>query len=146
MGSKVDVKKWVYASIVVFVLLCILEAILTRLVLAPGYPELYPATSDVQDATILRLYTYLGRAIFSVLFVYIFIRGYEGKSGIGEGVRFGLWIGVLIYIPTIFYNLVVTNLSVGLHLTRAAGSLIETVLFGIAANMIYAKKAIVQKQ
>jgi hypothetical protein len=145
MGSKVDVKKWIYASIVVFVLMAIMEFILTRLVLAPGYPDLYPATLDIQDVSMLRLYTYVGQAIFSVLFVYIFIRGYEGKSGIGEGARFGLWIGLLVYVPTIFYSLVVTKFCVGLLVTRGVGSIIETVLLGIAANMIYVRKATVQK-
>jgi hypothetical protein len=145
MGSKVDVKKWIYASIVVFALFCIVEAILTRLVLAPGYPDMYPASSDVQDVGMLRLYTYVGRAIFSVLFVYLFIRGYEGKQGIGEGARFGLWVGLLMYVPTIFYSLVVTKFGVGLLLTRAAGSLIETVLLGVAANWVYARKAAVPK-
>lgn len=141
MRSKLDVMKWVYASIAVFVLYTVLEFALNHWVLAPGYPDAYPASSDVQDVSMLRLYTYLGRAIFSLLFVYLFVRGYEGKPGIGEGARFGFWLGLLLHVPFIFYSLVVTKFGIGLLLGRGAGNLIETVLCGILANWVYARAA-----
>ena len=145
MRSKLDVLKWIYASIAVFVAYSILEFVLNHWVLAPGYPDAYPASADVQDVSMLRVYTYLGRAIFSLLFVYLFVRGYEGKPGIGEGARFGFWLGLLLHVPFIFYSLVVTKFGVGLLLARGAGNLFETVLCGILANMIYEKKVADQK-
>ena len=40
----------------------------------------------------------LSSLVFSLLFVFFFTKGYEEK-GIGEDVKYGLWIGLLVSIP-----------------------------------------------
>lgn len=41
------------------------------------------------------LMNWLGRVIYTIVFCYIFVQGHEGK-GIGEGLRYGLLISLLL--------------------------------------------------
>lgn len=40
----------------------------------------------------------LGRVVLAVMFVLVFTKGYEGRGG-GEGLRFGVWMTLLLYLP-----------------------------------------------
>ncbi len=136
MGSKLNVKRWLIASLTVFIALSILEFIMGRLILGPWVAQLFPAVPRAEDM-MMRLWMYLGRAIFSVMFVFVFTRGYEGKPGMGEGLRYGLWIGFLIYLPQFFTSLVTTTRPADFLAIRALGSLVEAVLCGVLIAMIY---------
>ncbi len=140
MGSKLDVKKWLLASLAVLVGISILEFIMQRALMIQTFPELFPQPAVARDVTLLRFYTYLGRALFSLAFVYIFIKGLEGKSGLLEGVRFGLWIGVLTAIPGFLGTLVTTDFSFGALFARMVSVFIELVLCGMLANWFFLKK------
>jgi len=137
MHSKLNLNRWLIASVVVFVVLSILEFIMGRVVLGPWVAQLFPTVPQAEDMMMMRLWMYLGRAIFSVMFVFVFTRGYEGKPGMGEGLRYGLWIGLLIYIPQFFTNLVTTTRPADFLAIRALGSLVEVVLCGVLIAMIY---------
>jgi hypothetical protein len=141
MGSKLDVRKWLIASLAVFVLYSILQYFVQALLLIPTFPELFPAAPASQEITLLRLYTYVGRAVFSLMFVYIYTRGLEGKTGITEGIRYGFWIGLLIQVPGFFGGMVVLNQPIGLLLGGAIGGIIQYILCGIVANLLYKKTA-----
>ncbi len=141
MGSKLDMRKWLYASVAVFVLYSILQYLVQRIFLMPTFPELYPSSPATQEINTLRLYTYLGRAVFSIMFVYIYSRGMEGKAGIGEGIRFGFWIALLIQVPALFGGLVVLNQPAGAIVGSAVAGIVQYILCGIVANMIYKKPA-----
>ena len=81
MGSKLDVKKWLYATALVFIFMTIFEFLLRRLIFIPWHPELGPPAEQPENIWMLRLWIYLGRVFFSLFFVYIYTRGYEGKRG-----------------------------------------------------------------
>ena len=73
--------------------------------------------------------------LFSFVFGFIFLKGYENK-GIMEGVRYGVLIGFLM-IP---YNLIfyaVQPLPVQLVVLWSVGSLIEMILAGVVLAAIY---------
>lgn len=137
MHSRLDPKLWLYASAGVFVVLSILIFLGGRLVIDPLYPELASPGAPPSDAMLLRLWNYLGRAIFSLMFVYIYTRGYEGKPALGEGLRYGLWIGILIMVPGIFTGLVSTTFSLGFLFMRCLVGLVQMMLCGILVAYIY---------
>ena len=141
MGSKLDFRKWLVASFAVFVVYSILQYLVQHLLVMPTFPELFPGAPANQDANILRLYTYVGRAAFSLMFVFIYTRGLEGRAGITEGIRYGFWIGLLIQVPGFFGSMVVLNQPTGLLLGGAMGGIIQYILCGILTNYLYKKPA-----
>jgi hypothetical protein len=141
MGSKLDLRKWLIASAAVFVLFSILQYIVQRIFLMPTFPEIFPAAPATQDPGIVTLYTYLGRAFFAVLFVYIFTRGFEGKAGMGEGIRYGFWIALLIQVPAFFGGLVVLNQPAGGLVGSLVAGIVQYILCGMLANLLYKKPA-----
>jgi hypothetical protein len=137
MSSKLNVKQWIIAAIAAFIFVSIWQFLMGRFF----FPALFPATStpapQPENAMLARLLFYLGRAIFALLFVFIYTRGYEGKPGVGEGLRYGVWMGLLIYVPGMFINFVVSTTPTDLIITRVVTGLIETILSGIITGAIY---------
>jgi|WetSurSiteA1Bulk_404760.scaffolds.fasta_scaffold92745_1 hypothetical protein len=137
MGARLDVKKWIYASIAVFVVYVIIEYLSNQFVFMPSYPNMYPSAPDGGSVWIPRIWMYLGRAIFSFMFVFVYTRGYEGKAGIGEGLRYGLWIALLVPVPLFFRSLVASGLAPALLVTGMAMSVVEILILGVLTGMIY---------
>ena len=69
-------------------------------------------------------------------FLYIFVRGYEGK-GIMEGVRFGLIIWAFVSIPMTYGQYMLYPLPYSLVWKWLAADLVSFVVFGILAAAIY---------
>ena len=137
MRARLDVKRWIYASIAVFVVYSILEYISNQIVFMPAYPSMFPGTPADQSEMMQRLWMYLGRAIFSVMFAFIYTKGYEGKTGMAEGLRYGIWIAILVPVPVFFRNLVVASATGGLPVTGMLVSVLEIIIIGVLVGMIY---------
>jgi len=139
MGSKLDLRKWLLASAAVFVLFSILQYLVQQIFLMPTFPEMFPAAPATKEPGLVQLYVYLGRAIFSLMFVYVFTRGFEGKAGVNEGIRYGFWIALMIQAPAVFAGLVVLNQPPGGLVGSGVAGMVQYILCGILANMIYKK-------
>ena len=137
MGSKLNVKRWLIATVVVFVVMAALEYIIHGVLLAPWYaetPQYWRTQSDMMGRI---RWMYLGYAFFAALFTYVFTRGYEGKPGIGEGVRYGFWIGLLLCLPTMFINHTVFPYPNKIVIAWLAAGVVQAVILGIVLAMIY---------
>ena len=139
MGIKVDLAKWLIASAAVFILFSIMQYIVQGVFLMPTPPEVFPAAPSTQSPSTVLLYTYLGRALFALMFVYIFAHGFEGKAGILEGVRFGFWVALMIQGPAVLAGLVVLNQPPGGLVGSGVAGMVQYILCGILANLIYKK-------
>ncbi|MCS7313107.1 MAG: hypothetical protein NZ742_09390 [Acidobacteria bacterium] len=51
-----------------------------------------------EERNLLYLLHLLAQLVFALMFVYIFTKGYEGR-GWAEGIRYGVWVGLLIAFP-----------------------------------------------
>lgn len=81
---------------------------------------------------------WLGQITMTILFCYIFLQGYEGK-GVGEGVRFGLLMGLFSTGSSIeLYGLVDAPLSAA-YVVMAV-DLLAWVVAGAALALIYKPK------
>ena len=81
--------------------------------------------------------------IMSFFFTLIFSKGYEGK-GIAEGVRYGLYVGLLMSTP-MAYNLYATYpLPYSLALQWFIYGVIQYNILGVIVAMVYGKKAAAQ--
>ncbi|MEK6572379.1 MAG: hypothetical protein AABZ61_13470, partial [Bacteroidota bacterium] len=77
------------------------------------------------------------RLLFSAIFVYLFSLGYEGKPGIGQGLRYGLWVGLLMSLPGVFSSMVVTTSPVDFLVVGGAVRVIEILIAGVVVGLIY---------
>lgn len=137
MNSKLNVKQWLIASIAVFVVLSILEFLVGRFLLGPWVAQLMPAAPQPENMMMARLWIYLGRLISSAMFAFVFTRGYEGKPGIGEGLRYGLWIALMVQLPVFFTSLVTTSFGVDFLITRLVASVVQMLVCGVVVGLIY---------
>jgi len=77
----------------------------------------------------------LGQLVISVMFCFIFLKGYENK-GVMEGVRYGGLISLLFIGPNlIFYA--VQPLPLNLIVYWSIGGLIEVMIAGAILALIY---------
>lgn len=128
------IKKFVIAVIVVFVAFQILDFIIHGIILAPAYESLKSVWR--QDVMSKMWIMYITSFILSLLFVYIFTKGYEGR-GIGEGIRYGSIVGLLMNGVSIFNQYAVYPVPFTLALQWFIYGMIEFIICGIIAAVIY---------
>jgi hypothetical protein len=136
MNTKLNVKQWAIASFAVFVVLSILGFLLGKIE-ASMFQDLPITPEPAQDITMLRVWNYIGRAVYSLLFVFVYTKGLEGKSAITEGMRYGLWIGLLLNLSGFFGGLVTTSWPVGYLAFDKFLGFITTIIAGITAGILY---------
>jgi uncharacterized membrane protein YraQ (UPF0718 family) len=135
MNSKFNVKQWLIATGATFVVFSILAFFVQRAVWVHWIPD--QSLPQPENIGTLRVWMYLSRALFCAIFVYVFSLGYQGKPGIGEGLRFGLWIGLLTNLPGVFSSMVVTTSSLDFLIARAAVGFVQALLGGLIVGLIY---------
>jgi hypothetical protein len=98
------------------------------------YPGVYRA-NDV-GLTYLPL-MFAGIFIGMVAAATIYAKGYEGGSGVAEGARFGVLLGV--FIATVFAGVNYATLNIGrrISLELAVAGFVEWTLAGIAIGLVY---------
>ena len=82
---------------------------------------------------------YVTGIVFSLLFVYIFTKGYEGK-GILEGVKYGLLIGLVVHFVGSFNQFVVYPVPYVLMWKWVIYGTIEVMAAGAVTALIYKSK------
>lgn len=131
-------KRFILASIVVFVVYEILTWIIHTPILGRTYMELQHLwRPDMMDKMWIM---YVTAFIFSFLFVYIFTKGYEGK-GVAEGFRYGLYIGLLMNIVGMFNQYAVYPVPLSLTIQWFIYGMIQFIIIGIVTALIYRPKA-----
>ena len=133
-----NVKRYITASLAVFVAALVLDFVIHGVILRGAYE----ATKSVwrPDMESKMWIFWLVNFIAAFPFTYIFVRGYEGK-GIPEGVRFGAIIGVYVSVPMAYGMYVMLAVPYSLALQWFLYGMIETILLGIVAALVYRPKA-----
>lgn len=131
MGRKVLI-----GFIVAFVVLEILSYIVNGLILMSQYEALKDVWRQDMDS---KMYIFhLTNLVFAFMFAFIFSKGYEGK-GIGEGVRYGFYIGVMVWIPAAYNTYASFALPYGLIWKWWVLGIIQTVIAGIAVAAVFGR-------
>jgi len=131
-----DTKKFIIASLAVFVVSSVLSFICHGVLLQGAYQataEVWRPEADMNSKMPLMWATGL---LVSFLFVFIYTKGYQGK-GIMEGVRYGLWIGLLMSIPMAFNSFVTLPVPLSLAVQWFVYGVIQYILLGIVTAVIY---------
>ncbi|MFC1771497.1 hypothetical protein ACFLZV_06395 [Candidatus Margulisiibacteriota bacterium] len=130
------IKSWLINSLAVFLVFEVLNFLIHSVILSSQYAAL---TNIWRSNMVSRMWVMsLADAIFALVFVYIFSKGYEDK-GIWEGVRFGLLVGTLIIVFSILGQYVVYPVPFVLALQWIIFGMLQVVICGIVISYLYKK-------
>jgi len=80
---------------------------------------------------------FCGILIAMVAAAMIYAKGYEGGSGVSEGARFGVLLGIFVATAFSGVNYAVLNIGRRLAVATAAAGFVEWVLVGIVIGLVY---------
>ena len=98
------------------------------------YPGVYRA-NEAGQAYLPLMFGGLFVAIVVVTMMYA--KGYEGGSGAAEGLRFGLMLGVFVFLAFGGVNYAVLNIGRRLALYAAVAGLVEWTIIGLVIGLVY---------
>jgi hypothetical protein len=132
-----DVKKYLIAVIVVFVVYSAAAYLTHNVLLAPDYAAM-SATLRSESAFLQRMpVLYLANLIFALGFCVIYTRGYEpGKNWLGQGFRYGLFVGTLL-APVALAAYVAFPLPGSVAVKWIGLGYVQVVIAGLTAASIY---------
>ena len=127
-------KVWM-GFIAVFVAMQILDYIVHGVILKPTYDALKSLWRPDEK---LWLYPIIG-FIVSFFFALIFSKGYENK-GVGEGVRFGFYFGMVMSIPMAYGSYAMWPIPYSLALQWFLYTLVEYIILGVVIAKVFGSK------
>ncbi len=130
-------KLWV-GFIAVYVGMVVTNLLIHVVLLAPAYhsEEMMRIMRPESDA---KTWIYfVTAAIVSFFFTLIFSKGYEGK-GMGEGLRYGLYVGFLMAIPMAYDSYASYPIPYSLALEWFIYGMIQYLILGAIAAMVFGK-------
>ena len=107
------------------------------MLLAPEFIK-YPAVYRSEEAGPAYLPLMFGGLFIAILVAaLIYTKGYEGGSGVAEGTRFGLLLGVFAVTAFAGVNYAVLNIGRKLALMVAAAGFVEWLIIGVIIGLVY---------
>ncbi len=131
-----NVNRYIVGSLVVFVYLMIIEWFFHSVIMRGMYQEGLSLFRSRADAGSFAIWMILGFLVLAFGFCYIFTKGYENK-GIGEGIRYGLYVAFAFSISSVLGNYSVFPYPVAWAVAWIIGYLIIMVLAGLIFSLIY---------
>ena len=127
-------KRFLVASLVVFVAIQAMEALINGVFMKSAYESL---SSLWRPDMMSKMWVmYIIAVLVALLFTYIFIKGREGK-GVAEGVRFGILIWLFVSVPMNHAMWVLLPIPYPMILRWTLYSLLEMLIAGVIVAMIY---------
>jgi hypothetical protein len=131
-------KRFLGAVAAVAVVIAVIDMVLHNVILMDAYKQtmhLWRSEAEMKGLFWLIL---AGYPVFALFFVWIFAKGYEkGKSGIGQGLRFGILAGLLVNAAYCMMCYAVMPLPVGIPVVWFLGGMAECIAGGLVAGLIY---------
>jgi hypothetical protein len=129
-----NVKRYLAATLAVFVVSVALGYLVNGVLLQSTYASIHGVwRPDILSKMWINA---VNDFILSFVFVYLFVKGYEGR-GIMEGVRFGLLMGLIFAVPAAYGAYVIIPIPYYLALEWFLYGMAQTVIIGIVAAAIY---------
>lgn len=131
-------KLWV-GFIVVFVVMVVTNFIIHEVILGSTYRSTLMANMVRPEAEQKMWIHFVTALIASYFFTLIFSKGYEGK-GIGEGMRYGFYVGMLMSIPMAYDTYAAMPIPYSLALQWFIYGVIQYIILGVVVAMVFGMK------
>ena len=130
--------RWLLAGVGAFVVIFVLDLIIHGKLLMGLYEQTASVWRPQAEANQMMWLMTLGPLLFCLVFAWFYTKGYENhKGGLGQGIRFGLYVGLTVaaYQHLVWY--IVLPIPLVLGLSWCAGALVKGVSAGAAVGLIY---------
>ena len=133
-----NTKRWLLASVAVFVVLAVLDFIIHAVLLQGLYQQTASLWRPMADMQRLMGIFWAGYRVFAAFFVVIYSQGYEkDKPRLGQGFRFGLYVGAMLSVLHGFGWYVILPIPLALSVSWFVATLVESIAMGVAAGLVY---------
>lgn len=130
-----NVKKLVLTIIVVWVVAYIAGFLIHAILLAPDYMTIVEHYRPVgQEKLIWICLAYLSFAIGSVI---VYAKGVEAKPWLGQGIRFGILMWLILAVPSFFIAYAVQPVPTMLMAKQVLFEGVDKILLGIITAALY---------
>ena len=114
-----------------FLLLWLVPALINE---AHKYPAVFRPKEEMMSVMPIGLVaTFLAILVVAIIFAMI----YQGGSGITEGARFGVLIGIFVVCGFVLHNYVNLNIGLKLALGQAVAYFVQWTIVGIVIGLVY---------
>ena len=138
MEERMNTKRWLLASVAVFVVIMVLEFVIHGVLLQGVYQQTASVWRTQVEMQNMMWILWVGYLVFAPFFALIYAKGYEkGKPGLGQGFRFGLYVGAMLSVMHGFGWYVILPIPLGLSFYWFVAILVEFIAAGIAAGLVY---------
>ena len=131
-------KKVLVGAGVVFVLLAVLGMLIHGVLLQSTYATMEGMVRPPEDMKMWIIFVV--DAVVAFFFSLIFSKGYENK-GIGEGVRYGFYVGMMFGISMAYGSYASMPIPYYLALQWFLYSIVEYIICGVALALVFKPKA-----
>ena len=136
-GDEMDLKKFIGAVVAVFITTQITDGIIHNFILGKDYTALQHVwRPDMMSKMWIMI---INSLMFSILFVYIFSKGYENKGPI-EGIRYGILTGLFVYIFSAVNQYVVYPISFSLLIKWCIYGVLQFIMYGTITALIFEQR------
>lgn len=129
-------KKLLICFVAVYIVSQILGYLVHQVWLAPTYQSLSDLWRPEAEMQSKMWIMFITAAVWAFFYCYIFARGYEGK-GIGEGVRYGVIMGIFYALPQAYDSYVVYPIPYSLALNWFLAGVVVSIVCGIVLALLY---------
>ena len=133
-----NLKKYMIATLVVYVVYSALAFVIHNIILEAEYdPMVGTVLRSVSEFGLRAPLLYLGNLVFALAFCAIYTYGYEpGKNWLGQGIRYGLLMGTLL-APVAMTEYVVYPVAGMLALKWILFGYFQALLSGVVLAALY---------
>ncbi len=135
-------KKFIISSIAVFVVLSVSDFIVHGNLLMDLYKQVDPRLMLDQVSSQARMnYMVAGNILFALFFVFLYTQGYSGgKTSFAEGLRYGIYVGLLIAVPHNVIMYMWSPYPMALLQAWAATLFVQIAILGAVTGLTYSHK------
>lgn len=133
-----NTKRWLLASVAVFVTMAVLEFFIHGVLLSDLYKQTAAVWRPEAEMQKMMWVFWVGMLVFAPFFALIYVKGYEkGKAGLGQGFRYGLYVGAMLSVMNSFGWYVLLPIPLALATYWFVSILAEFIVAGAVAGLIY---------
>lgn len=131
-----NLKKWVGATVAAFLVVVATNWFVHGYLLRSQYQAIVLTFRPFEQIRARMWIVLAGELIFSIGFVYVYVRGLERKPWLGQGIRYGVLIWLLTVIPAALAEYVTLYIPHQLALHWIAAGLVQLLMAGVVVAAI----------
>ena len=131
-----DAKKFLLAFLGAAVVMLAVSTVWYMVIMEGFYSENF---SEIQRAEFDMVWITIGYVFAALMLSFIYPKGYQGGGPLGEGLKFGLFMGLLIAVPVGFVNHGVWKIALSGTIVEIVYQIVEKSLAGIVIGLIYGR-------